>query len=93
MQNAATSSRRRPTTSRTPVLDAITTRTTDQAIKDDYIVSWRYVTNDNRYVMVDDINVADQDKSNGFWVFIDRRAFRSQLCTRNALQKYDCGPP
>jgi hypothetical protein len=79
----------RPTT----CVDAITTRTTDQVIKDYYELAWRYVTNDNRFVMVDDMNVADSDKSNGFWVFIDRRAFRQpSLCTRLAAKKYDCGP-
>jgi hypothetical protein len=78
----------------TTCLDEITTRTTDQAVKDGYYVAWRYVTNDNRFVMVDDTNVADSNKSNGFWVFMDRRAFRQpSLCTRNAIQKYDCGPP
>jgi YD repeat-containing protein len=78
----------------TTCLDAITTRTTDQAVKDGYEVAWRYVTNDNRFVLVDDTNVDDSDKSNGFWVFMDRRAFRTpSLCTRNAIQKYDCGPP
>jgi hypothetical protein len=70
----------------------ISTRTTDQAVKDGYQVAWRSTTNDNRYVMVDDTNVPDQDKSNGFWVFMDRRAFRSQLCTRLATKQYDCGP-
>jgi YD repeat-containing protein len=78
----------------TTCLDAITTRTTDQAVKDGYQVAWRYVTNDSRFVLVDDTNVADSDKSNGFWVFMDRRAFRTpSLCTRNAIRKYDCGPP
>jgi YD repeat-containing protein len=77
----------------TTCLDEITTRTTDQAVKDGYYVDWRYVTNDNRFVMVDDTNVADSNKSNGFWVFMDRRAFRRpSLCTRNAIRKYDCGP-
>jgi YD repeat-containing protein len=78
----------------TTCLDAITTRTTDQAVTDGYQVAWRYVTNDNRFVLVDDTNVAEGDKSNGFWVFMDRRAFRTpSLCTRNAVKKYDCGAP
>jgi hypothetical protein len=76
----------------TTCLDEITTRTTPAAIANTYVVSWRYVTNDNRFVLIDDTNVAEQNKSNGFWVFIDRRAFnRAGLCTRNAMRKYDCG--
>jgi hypothetical protein len=52
------------------------------------------VTNDNQFVMVDDTNVDDSDKSNGFWVFIRRSAFHSRgLCSRYAIGKYDCGTP
>ncbi len=75
----------------TDCVDKIGTRTTDQAVsRGTYVVQWRYTTNDNRFVMVRDTNV--KDATQGVWVFIDRRAFRSHLCSRDAMRKYDCGP-
>jgi hypothetical protein len=71
--------------------DPITTRTTDEAVsRGTYTADWRYTTNDNRFVMVRDTNIADA--TNAVWVFIDRRAFRAQMCSRTAIHTYDCGP-
>jgi len=71
-------------------IDDIEGWATDDAVnRGTYVVAWRYATNGNRFVLVRDTNIAD--KRTGVRVFMDRRAFRSHLCTPLATQKYDCG--
>ena len=71
-------------------LDAIHDRTTDDAVNHGtYVVQWRYTTNGNQFVMVRDKH--PNDARSGVWVFMDRRAFRQNLCTPLSTRKYDCG--
>lgn len=64
-------------------------RLTYDNIRAGYQVGWRYTTNGNRFVLVNDPNVANDRR--GVWGFIPRRAFRSQLCTRKSNLRLNCG--
>jgi hypothetical protein len=71
-------------------------RLTPEKIKAGFRVGWRYTTNGrklpggSRFVLGTDPTI--DDRRNGRWIFIPRRAFPSHLCNREDNQKYNCGP-
>ena len=72
--------------------DAYPGRISADAIRDGYTVSWRYTTNDNRFVLVKDPHI---DRTSGNWYFLPRRALIAHLCNRTFghPNRIGCGPP
>jgi YD repeat-containing protein len=78
-----------PKTCLSPINSRFTSADASHGVE--YTVYWRYITNGGRFVLVN-------DKSHGYrrtdatWVFIDRRALRKNLCTRETTAgRYRCG--
>jgi hypothetical protein len=79
----------RPKTCLSPISTRFTS--TDESHGVEYTVYWRYITNGGRFVLVND-KAHGYRRTDATWVFIDRRALRKNLCTRETtVGKYRCG--